>query len=307
MKTITERVKETSNIPNHLRLERPPFPKKAKIEITSRCDLKCFFCQHTYDPTPKFDINPELCFKIIRELKEVGVEDLGLFWIGEPIMVKELPQYVSYAKEIGIPYVFLTTNGRLATLERIKPLFDAGLDSIKFSFNADDQESYKEICGVDAYNQVVANLKNAAEYRGSNKKPAIYASSVFDPSNPEPFNKIKELISPYVDEHYPLRLYGTRKIEKKDGSGKITEAQIDERRSLNDMLPCWALFTEPHITFDGHISACYCDHDPRLYMGDLKEMSLLEAWHSDKFVALRQKHLAKDVSGTVCESCIAYA
>ena len=72
------------------------------------------------------------------------------------------------------------------------------------------------------------------------------------------------------------------------------------------MLPCWSLFTEPHISYDGHMSACFCDHDQRLYMGDLKIMSLMEAWHSEEFVALRRRHLAGDVRGTVCQGCIAY-
>jgi hypothetical protein len=41
-------------------------------------------------------------------------------------------------------------------------------------------------------------------------------------------------------------------------------------------------------------------------MGDLNKMSSLEAWHSDKFRALRRANLAEDVRGTVCEKCLAY-
>ena len=33
----------------------------------------------------------------------------------------------------------------------------------------------------------------------------------------------------------------------------------------------------------------------------------MQAWNSPEIVALRQGHLRKDVRGTVCESCIAYA
>jgi hypothetical protein len=32
----------------------------------------------------------------------------------------------------------------------------------------------------------------------------------------------------------------------------------------------------------------------------------MEAWHSERFQALRRANLAEDVRGTVCESCIAY-
>ena len=40
-------------------------------------------------------------------------------------------------RECGYPYVFLTTNGRTATPERVRACIEAGLDSLKFSFNFD--------------------------------------------------------------------------------------------------------------------------------------------------------------------------
>jgi hypothetical protein len=32
----------------------------------------------------------------------------------------------------------------------------------------------------------------------------------------------------------------------------------------------------------------------------------MDAWNSAPFVKLREAHLRRDVSGTVCEQCIAY-
>ncbi|MBT3334338.1 MAG: SPASM domain-containing protein, partial [Rhodospirillaceae bacterium] len=42
-------------------------------------------------------------------------------------------------------------------------------------------------------------------------------------------------------------------------------------------------------------------------MGDLKEISFMEAWQSPDFQALRQAHLNRDVSNTVCRDCVSYA
>jgi MoaA/NifB/PqqE/SkfB family radical SAM enzyme len=39
-------------------------------------------------------------------------------------------------------------------------------------------------------------------------------------------------------------------------------------------------------------------------MGNLKEMSFKEAWHSEAFQKLRAASLAKDVRGTPCENCV---
>jgi hypothetical protein len=242
--------------------------------------------------------------RLLRELRAAGVEEVGLFWIGEPFLNTALAEYVAYAKSVGFPYVFVTTNGRLATPDRLQPVFDAGLDSIKFSFNADSRESYRKVCGVDGFDRVLANLRAAWDYRGDNPRPKIYASTVQMPGREAEYESARAMILPYVDQHYPLRLYGKHGI---DETAEVVEAAASERPTLASMLPCWSLFTEPHIGFDGQMSACFCDHDQRLYMGDLTRASLLEVWHSTKFVELRARHLAGDVSVTVCQGCIAYA
>ena len=41
-------------------------------------------------------------------------------------------------------------------------------------------------------------------------------------------------------------------------------------------------------------------------MGDLMKQSFMDAWNSEKFQNLRKAHLKKDVTGTVCEECVAY-
>ena len=301
-RSIRERVAETSHVAPELQRPRPPFPKKAKVEITSRCDLRCFFCQHTYDTRPHGDIDPELLTRLLVELRDMGVEELGLFWIGEPFLNTSLPDYVRQAKALGFPYVFVTTNGRLATPDRIAAVFDAGLDSIKFSFNADNRESYLRVCGVDGFDRSLENLRAAWEFRGTRQRPRIYASTVQMPGREREYEQARILIEPYVDQHYPLRLYGQQSLAP---DGQVVPASPSERRRIEDMLPCWPLFTEPHISFDGFMSACYCDHDPRLYMADVKTMSVLDAWHADKFATLRQHHLAGDVRGTVCGNCVA--
>jgi hypothetical protein len=79
---------------------------------------------------------------------------------------------------------------------------------------------------------------------------------------------------------------------------------------LRDPLPCWSIFTEAHIVWDGHLNLCCFDtnvggsdgHD--FYMADLKEVPFMEGWNSKRFMAIRRAHLAKDVTGTLCEKCI---
>lgn len=57
--------------------------------------------------------------------------------------------------------MYITTNGMLANKNRVKALFDSGLDSIKFSINSIEKENYKNVHGVNCFEKVVENLRNA--------------------------------------------------------------------------------------------------------------------------------------------------
>jgi radical SAM protein with 4Fe4S-binding SPASM domain len=76
--------------------------------------------------------------------------------------------------------------------------------------------------------------------------------------------------------------------------------------ALREPLPCWSAFTEGHITHDGKLSACCFDAGDKWVMADLTKVPFMEGWNSDAFTALRRAHLKKDVTGTICESCVAY-
>ena len=85
----------------------------------------------------KKTMNHEMAVRVIKEAYECGSRELGMYATGDSFMVKNLHEYVEYAKkQVGYDYLFITTNGGLASPDRVKPVLDAGLDSIKFSINA---------------------------------------------------------------------------------------------------------------------------------------------------------------------------
>ena len=114
-------------------------------------------------------------------------------------------------------------------------------------------------------------------------------------------------IRPYVDEHYWLPLYGMSGAAKAAGwkPKPGNPGRLDNMRA--EPLPCWAVFTEAHVTADGMLAACCFGTglDGDLAMADLKTTPFADAWNSASFQTLRAAHLAKDVTGTACESCAA--
>lgn len=310
---ITERVDNITNIPPEYRTTTPPCPRSVKIELTARCDFKCFFCATGFKLRRKADMDWDLLCRLLEQMRADGVEEIGMFYLGESFLYRKLPEAIAYAKELGFPYVFLTTNGRMATPDRTRACFEAGLDSLKFSFNWADPEQCREITQVDAFDTVVANIKAARRARdeveaGTGHHCGLYASSIrYDGEQLERMVAAVGAIEPYLDRHYWLPLYGQAGLTAGARGTRPVAGNVGRLDAMRDPLPCWAVFTEGHITYDGHLAACCFDHDGRFDMGDLTTTPFMEAWRSEAFRKLREANLCKDVTRTACEKCIAYS
>jgi hypothetical protein len=142
-------------------------------------------------------------------------------------------------------------------------------------------------------------------------KCGLYASSIaYDGEQEKKMQSLlAEHVLPYVDEHYFLPLYSMGSFaaqrEKELGYKPIAGNQ-GRLGALREPLPCWSAFTEGHITSTGKLSACCFDAGENWVMADLNKVPFMQGWNSQEFQTLRAAHLRKDVSGTICENCIAY-
>lgn len=306
---ITSRIDAITKLDGPYRAEIVPVPRSVKIEITATCNYKCTFCVKSLRPD-EGPMDRAMFSRLIREMRDAGVEELGLFYIGESFTLWWLPDAIKEAKEVGFPYVFLTTNGSGATKERVKACFDAGLDSLKFSLNFADEQQLHDVAKVSPvyWERAIRNLKTAKKVRDEGKyKCGLYASSIaFDGEQGEKMRAVVADILPYVDEHYWLPLYGMSGASEAAG-WKPKPGNPGRLDAMRDPLPCWAAFTEAHITRDGKMSACCFGEgsDGDLIMADLTKVSFKEGWNSVAYQELRRAHLSGDVSKTACASCAA--
>lgn len=314
--TITDRIDAITLVNDEYSKAVLPAPKSVKIELTGRCNYRCGFCAlRTRKKQPKTDMDFGLFKKITTEMKDAGVEEIGMFYLGESFMNKELlVKAISWVKhDLKFDYCFLTSNGSLSDPRTVEKCMVAGLDSLKWSVNASDHEQFEQVMGVRSklYDKALENIKAAKHVRDHGGYDCgLYASSIkYDGIQQEKMQRIVNQVKPYVDEHYWLPLYsmGSLATQREEELGyRPTAGNQGRLGALRDPLPCWSAFTEGHVTADGGLSACCFDADARWKMGDLTKQTFMEAWNSDEFVALREAHLRKDVTGTVCEDCVAY-
>jgi len=309
---ITNRIDNITGIRDGQKDTAPPCPKSVKIELTARCNFNCAFCATGKRLRDKRDMDWGFYQDLLRDMRTAGVDEVGMFYLGESMLLDWLPDAIAEAKRVGFPYVFLTTNGSLATAPMVRRCMDAGLDSLKFSLNYSSEEQFCEIAQVKPglYHKMISNIQAARAIRDEGYDCGLFASYIqYDGDQGERMKKVIKRMSPYLDEVYALPLYSQADLTGKSEAEKgwaVTAGNMGRLGNLRDPIPCWAVFTEARVTHDGHLSACCFDHDGRFHMGDLKEMSFMEAWHSIDFQALRAAHLKGDVTATPCEKCVAY-
>lgn len=311
---ITERIDAITGIRAEQRTPTPPAPKSVKIELTGRCNLQCSFCATAQKLRPVGDMDWSFyADTLLPGLRAAGVEEVGMFFLGESALLPWLPDAIAEAKRQGFPYVFLTTNGTALTEDKLRRWMEAGLDSLKFSLNYANAEQFAEIARVKPalFQSMVEAIKTAHRLREEGGHHCgLYASYIaYDGEQGERMDVLLAELRPYLDEVYSLPLYSQADLTGGDSADKgwqVRAGNPGRAENMRDPIPCWSVFTEGRVTWNGRLAACCFDHHGAFDMGDLTRVPFLEAWHSPKFQKLREAHLAGDVRGTPCETCAAY-
>lgn len=271
---------------------RPEFPRELLIEVANICNHACVFCAYRLMTRPKGVMDLDFYRRVLREAYRLGARDIGLYAGAEPFAVKRLELYVEAAKEIGFDYVYITTNGSMATPGRVKKVIAAGLDSIKFSINGGDRETYKAIHGKDDFEKALRILRTAHEYRKTLTRPLrLYVSFVENEINRASFARLQELVGPMVDD--------------------IFHVQAANVSGQNPDLPtiffegyCPQPFQRVTISQEGFLRMCCNDYQNMLAVEDLNKMPLGEAWLGERMVEMRRRHLEDNLKGTLCYNCL---
>ncbi len=128
----------------------------ARIGITDRCNLRCFYCMPAegIDYIPKKELlSYEELHRLISLLAQHGVNKIRITG-GEPFVRKELIGFIKTLKTIDqLHQINITTNGVLLAphLDELKGL---GINSINLSIDSLNKERFKQITRRDVFDQV---------------------------------------------------------------------------------------------------------------------------------------------------------
>ena len=274
----------------------PPFPRSILMEVSSLCNHRCVFCAYPKSTRPGTRMELGMVERLLREAYTLGSREAGFYSGAEPFTAPDLEAIVALAKQVGYDYTFISTNGSLANEARLTKLIDAGLDSVKFSINAADRETYRRIHGQDHFDRVLRNLRFAHDYRERSGSSMYIAVSyvTFD----------REGMRTSADRAAFERLVGPWADEVIFWEATSENGQMAGLGPSGVTAPCWLPFNRVHVSAEGYLRLCCNDYQNYLCVADLRETTLADAWRAPIFREMRQRHLDGRLEGTLCHNCV---
>jgi len=252
------------------------------IEPTNTCNLRCTFCFVTEGMTREDGFMEfDLFKKIIDDSPDL--EHLCMHNWGEPLLHKDIFKMIEYAKNKGVNYVVMNTNGTLLTDKMIDQIVDSKLDIIRFSIDG-SAETFKRVRGVELkkIEQNINKLKNVKEIR----RPELKMGVVFT---------IEE------DTEGDVEDYITH-WEKIVDHVRLQPKLITSPRTEICPEPFGKDYGKLVVLWDGRVIPCCVDYNANLMIGSVQNETVPNLWENKKMDLLREQHLKGQFPDT-CSNC----
>lgn len=235
-----------------------------------------------------------------REFPE-KIKILRIIGIGEPLLNRNVAEFVSEAKQSGLfEKVEITTNGTVLTRKLSDELIDAGLDTLLVSLEATDESIFEKIAGVSVrLNELYDNLEYY--FKRSRNKCILYIKTsdlaLETESEREEFYEkwggiCDEIQIEHVYENWP---------EFHAGSGGNT-VRFDLEQYQNAKKVCVQPFKLLCLAANGDVMPCSVDWKRTLLLGNIHQIRLSQIWNGDLLRKLRISLLGTELC-RYCRAC----
>jgi len=267
--------------------------KKAYIEITNRCNLRCAFCPGTKRGARTMSAQE---FSLVLDKLTGAVEYIYLHVMGEPLSHPQLRELLEIAKEKKM-HVCITTNGTLLkkqseTLLAAEALYKVSVSLHSFEGNGLESAQYLED---------IWHFADAASKRG-----VIVALRLWNEGGAEEQNgDIRAFL---------LEKSGLSELpEERNGSVKLREKLYLERAQKFDWPDmaaaerntqfCYALRDQVAVLADGTVVPCCLDHEGDIALGNLFKQELSDILDGERARALKEGFSRRCPSEELCRRC----
>ncbi len=267
-------------------------PAAVTFAVTSRCPCSCYHCSADRR-SRKFEMDTEMAKNVIEQCVEL-MSGSVVFTGGEPMMRDDLPQLISYTRDVSAtPQMF--TSGYFLDKSRIEMLRDAGLDVLFVSLDSPFADEHDRIRGVEGlFSRACKGLKYAAQagirtgistfathesvarrypemFFKLGEKLGVSELTIFDVTpTGKLMNREDMLLTP--EEHRYLSDLQEGQFARKSGPKIVTMSYVND----TSIIGCFAAKYQIHITHDGYVTPC--DFTP-IHFGNVLEEPLSVIWN----------------------------
>lgn len=286
-------------------------PFRIHIETSNICNFKCIFCA-PYNSVnaniPKGNMAFDLFKKVIDDLKcfPEKVKKLYFHSFGEPLINKELPEMIEYAKKQNVAETLeLITNGSLLNPELNRKLVKAGLDHIGISLEGINEKQYLDIAKYKIdFEKYINNIKDFYKNKGN---CTVYIKIADIAINSEEdkkyfYEKFGNICDSIFIENIVNQDESYNYDELKKLKTDFNEGQYGEK--LQELVACPNIFFMMVVNSNGTVSPCCVDWKRQLIIGNAKNESLVDIWNGENLRKLQLLHLKRErYKHSICSKC----
>jgi MoaA/NifB/PqqE/SkfB family radical SAM enzyme len=304
-------------------------PRSMQIECTTRCNLKCTFCELSYWTETPADLKFDNIRKMVEHLPKL--KRIDLTGIGESLMNRDFFKIVAFLKSRGL-YVTLNDNFTLMTEQAARRIIELQVDQIFLSLDGATKQTYEQLRIGANFDKVVANARRLVQIKNElrKKQPEFKINTVVCLSNYPELPAIIELASDMgigmvqfvnvvtFDDTTGL---DTERVQRdveatfRETLQRARQLGVQVKVELFDKLPvqgCDFPWRRNFVTYDGYVHpCCYTTQtgdrraQNRRSFGNLLEHPFQEIWNGHLYPEFRRK-MREGILPSACEHCPKY-
>jgi MoaA/NifB/PqqE/SkfB family radical SAM enzyme len=243
-------------------------------------------------------------------------------------MREDIFEMISYVKSKHL-ITQISTNGIILSDKNLaRRLIETNCDIITFSLDCMDSVTYKQIRGVDKFNEAIEGIKNTIYFRNLLKMHiAINVNFILMDENIDAAMEIIKFIkSMDVDlvTSYPVAEFGNLKnYQSKEFNAKLVDLfrkfkKIKDRNKILDIsteyldymieritnkrprVKCFAPISDINIDPFGNVFPCIYFLGKDNAIGNIRGKSIKEFWYGKKYAEMRKQLADCDQCDTLC-------
>ncbi len=287
-------------------------PLSLYVEPTNICNFKCKFCPESFADFEErsggfHSLSVEDFTKIAEDVVSLtqgaGVKTLNFYMMGEPLINRDLPEFIAIARAMGVAErLIVTSNGSLLKGSRAKALAASPPDFLRISIYGPTDDTHRDVTTSKvSLDQIEENIRNFIKL--PKEQPCHVYVKMIDQGeslNRDFLNRFETVadecaIEPVMNWDDP----DEGNLAGQDRENLLSSSYFAARKEV-----CPSPFYVSVIHADMQVSVCCVDWSKSTVIGDLRSQTLKEIWEGDRLHQFQMMHLAREAGANpACSGC----